>query len=103
MPVRVTEWTLLDATDGRDDLVVRMSRILPSAQRKMTVSVTSLDVRDVATGDGRVYLRLAPMPSSRPQKGPDFEIDGTAMRARSKKSCSWDSFAAHSPLELRPA
>lgn len=80
MPVRVTEWTLLDATDGRDDLVVRMSRILPSAQRKMTVSVTSLDVRDVATGDGRVYLRLAPMPSSRPQKGPDFEIDGTAMR-----------------------
>lgn len=75
---RLTEWTLLDATDGRDDLVVKMSRLIPSAQVKMGVHVTSLDVRDVSTGEGLVYLRLAPMPSSRPMRGFDFEIDGTS-------------------------
>ena len=80
--LRLTEWTLLDATDKRDDLVVKMSRLIPSAQTKFGIRVTSLDVRDPETEEGRVYLRLAPMPSSRPQKGDDFEIDGTTMTVR---------------------
>ena len=72
--VRVTSFTLFDQTDVRNDLVKRNSWLMPSCQLAEEVSATCLDVRDLATGEGLVFLRLAPMPISRPTDIPDFVI-----------------------------
>ena len=72
--LRTTETTLFDQTDCRNDLVETKSKIMPSCQMNEAVSVTSLDVRDIATGSGMVFLRLAPMPVSRPGSIPDFVL-----------------------------
>lgn len=74
MHIRVTSITLFDQTDIRNDLVKRNDWLMPSCQIAETVATTALDVRDSATGDGLVFLRLAPMPISRPTDIPDFVV-----------------------------
>ena len=75
--LRVTSLTLFDQTDCRNDLVKRNEWLMPSCQIAEEVSATSLDVRNMATGDGLVFLRLAPMPISRPDPIPDFVVGST--------------------------
>lgn len=72
--IRVTATTLFDQTDARNDLVKSDSWMMPSCQLNASVSATLLDVRDIATGEGLAFLRLAPMPVSRPVDIPDFII-----------------------------
>lgn len=74
MHIHVASITLLDQTDIRNDLVKRNDWLMPSCQLAETVATTALDVRDSATGEGLVFLRLAPMPISRPTDIPDFAV-----------------------------
>ena len=72
--LRITEYVLFDQTDCRNDLVKTMQRLVPSCQLTEEIRVTSLDVRDIASAAGLVFLRLAPMPESRPTDVPDFVV-----------------------------
>lgn len=72
--LRVTGFTLFDQTDIRNDLLKKNDWLMPSCQVTEALSVTSLDVRDLATGNGMVFLRLAPMPIVRPTDIPDFVL-----------------------------
>ena len=76
MHVKATEITCLDQTDIRDNLVVSTARLLMDYDWPFTVAATALDCRDVLTGDGMLFVRLAPMPVSRPGAGDDFLLDG---------------------------
>ena len=78
MHVKATEITCLDQTDIRDNLVISTERLLMEYDRPFTVAATALDCRDVLTGDGMLFVRLAPMPVSRPEAtGDDFLLDGS--------------------------
>lgn len=72
--LRITEYVLFDQTDCRNDLVKTMQRLVPSCQLTEEIRVTSLDVRDIASAAGLAFLRLAPMPESRPTDVPDFVV-----------------------------
>ena len=76
--LRVTSYTLFDQTDVRNNIVKKDEWLMPSCHIAEAVSATSLDVRDLATDDGLVFLRLAPMPISRPTDIPDFVVGSTA-------------------------
>ncbi len=74
--VKVTSFVCADQTDIRDKLLHVDERQLMAYDAPFTVAATSLDCRDVATGEGVVFVRMAPMPVSRPRKGDDFIVDG---------------------------
>lgn len=76
--VKVTEFELYDQTDVRNEVVVTREMMLYSGEHSRAVSCSALDVRDVMTGRGLVYVRLAPMPLSRPAKRPDFVLRPSA-------------------------
>lgn len=72
---RVMSYELFDQTDSRNDLLQTRSWLVPSAEMPTEVRCSSLDVRNIATDEGVVFLRLAPMPVSRPRSTADFVID----------------------------
>ena len=74
--LRVTATTVLDQTDMRDELVRTREWLMSSAEAGEELWCTSLDVRNVKTDDGMLFLRLAPMPASRPVSIPDFVLCG---------------------------
>lgn len=73
--VKVTEYNLLDQTDVRDNLLRTREWLTPTVELPERLSCSSLDVRNPFTGEGLVFLRLAPMPRSRPKDVPDFILD----------------------------
>ena len=74
--IRAKSITCLDQTDIRDNLVSVEERLLMAYDWKFTLATSALDCRDVLTGDGMAFVRLAPMPSSRHEKTDDFILDG---------------------------
>ena len=64
----------------RDALLHVDSRLLMDYDTPFTVAATSLDCRDVLTGERLVFMRIAPMPLSRPGKDDDFIVDGSGGR-----------------------
>ena len=74
--IRAKSITCLDQTDIRDNLVLVEDRLLMAYDWKFTLAASALDCRDVLTGDGMTFVRLAPMPSSRHEKTDDFILDG---------------------------
>ncbi len=74
--VKATEATYLDQTDIRDDLVSSRERLLMNYDWAFSISASTLDCRDVLTGDGVVFVRLAPMPTCRPERVDDFILNG---------------------------
>ena len=75
--VRVTAFELLDSTDTSNELEVEREWLLNTCERSQFLSCNALDCRDLGTGAGTAYLRFAPMPASRPVKGPDFVLTGS--------------------------
>lgn len=78
--VKVTSYVCADQTDIRDTLLHVEERLLMDYDTPFTVAATSLDCRDVLTGEGVVFVRIAPMPVSRPVKCDDFVVDGRGHR-----------------------
>ena len=75
--LKLAAMTCVDQTDMRDNLLDVSERLLMGYDWIYSVAATSLDCRDQLTGDGLVYVRVAPMPLSRPGKPDDFIVDGT--------------------------
>ena len=73
--VKITEYNLLDQTDVRDNLLHTHEWLTPAVELPERLFCSSLDVRNPVTGEGLVFLRLAPMPRSRPNDVPDFILD----------------------------
>ena len=78
--VKVTSMICADQTDMRDNLLDVNERLLMDYDWRFSVSASLLDCRDIVSGEGVVFVRIAPMPLSRPGKVEDFIIDGTARR-----------------------
>ena len=72
--LRVTAWELRDRTDDVGELVQKREWLLLPTTRGFELTANVVDVQDVVTGKGMVYLRLAPLPGSRSWEGPDFEV-----------------------------
>ena len=78
--LKLTAMTCVDQTDTRDNLLDVSERLLMDYDWIYSVAATTLDCRDMVTGDGLVYVRIAPMPLSRPGQPDDFIVDGTKRR-----------------------
>lgn len=72
--LKVTAWELRDQTDGVGELVQKREWLLLPGTGSFDLTGNVLDVQDVVTGSGTVYLRLAPLPGSRNWDGPDFTV-----------------------------
>ena len=78
--IKATSVVCMDQTDIRDNLMDVDERLLMAYDTRFTLAVSALDCRDVLTGDGLAFIRLAPMPSSRPERVEDFILDGARRR-----------------------
>ena len=78
--VKTTSVICADQTDIRDQLLYVDERLLMNYDTPFTVAATSLDLRDVLSGEGIVFVRIAPMPLARPGKDDDFIVDGSGRR-----------------------
>ena len=78
--VKVTTYLCADQTDIRDTLLHVEERLLMNYDTPFTSAATSLDCRDVLTDEGMAFVRIAPMPVSRPEKSDDFVVDGRGHR-----------------------
>ena len=78
--VKATSYVCADQTDIRDNLLHVDERLLMDYDTPFTVAATSLDCRDILTGEGITFVRIAPMPVSRPGKDDDFIVDGSSRR-----------------------
>ena len=70
----------MDQTDIRDNLMDVDERLLMGYDTRFSMAASALDCRDVLTGNGLAFVRLAPMPSSRPKLVEDFILDGAHRR-----------------------
>ena len=78
--VKVASYVCADQTDIRDTLLHTKERMLMDYDAPFTMAATSLDCRDVLTDEGVVFVRIASMPVSRPEKCDDFIVDGRDRR-----------------------
>lgn len=78
--VKATSVICADQTDIRDQLLHVDERLLMKYDSPFTAAATSLDLRDVLSGEGLVFVRIAPMPLARPGKDDDFIVDGSGRR-----------------------
>ena len=76
MHPEVTLFEFFDQTDATDELKHTRTWQLSTCEHAWTLAGSVLDVRDLETGDGVVFLRLSPLPASRPEKAGDFQIQG---------------------------
>ena len=74
--IKATSVVCMDQTDIRDNLMPSVERLLMGYDTRFTMAASALDCRDVLTGNGLVFVRLAPMPVSRPEPVEDFILDG---------------------------
>jgi len=75
--VKVTELACLDQTDIRDRLLRTDEWLLMRYDWAHSLATSCLDVRDIVRNEGLVFVRLAPMPSSRPTPVDDFVVSGS--------------------------
>ena len=80
MHVKATSVVCMDQTDIRDNLMDVDERLLMSYDTRFSMAASALDCRDVLTGTGLMFVRLAPMPSSRPEQVEDFILEGARRR-----------------------
>ena len=76
--LKTTSFECRDQTDHRDRLVVADERQLMSYDQQFSVATTCLDVQDQLSGEGLAFVRLAPMPASRPGPVDDFIVEADA-------------------------
>lgn len=63
--VRVIEISMMDQTDRHNDLLAERERLLWAREAAYTLTCPAVAVEDALTGEGRVFLRLAPLPHAR--------------------------------------
>ena len=80
MHVKATSVVCMDQTDIRDNLMDVDERFLMAYDTRFSMAASALDCRDVLTGAGVAFVRLAPMPSSRPEQVDDFILEGARRR-----------------------
>ena len=68
---RITAWELRDRTDNVGELVHKREWLLLPGTEKFEFAGNLADMQDVVAGEGKVYLRLAPLPGSRSWCAPD--------------------------------
>ena len=74
--VKTTSFTCRDQTDIRDQLIAVDERLLMNYDRAYSLASSGLDMRDVLADEGLVFVRIAPMPTSRPHQVDDFIVSG---------------------------
>ena len=74
--VRVTAMEFADRTDQTNELEWEREWLLNACERDLFLACNALDVRDTLTDEGVVFLRLSPLPASRPVRSPDFIVSG---------------------------
>ena len=65
----------MDQTDVHNELLQTREWTAQWNEGTFNISTCALDVYDSESGTGRVFLRLAPLPHSRPVKCDDFCVD----------------------------
>ena len=86
---RITAWELRDRTDNVGELVHKREWLLLPGTEKFEFAGNLADMQDVVAGEGKVYLRLAPLPGSRSWEGNDFVVnpDSTPVLATIPRAC----------------
>ena len=72
--VKATECVLQDMTDIRNELMEENSWLLMTREEPLVRSAPVLSLENTFTGDGLVFLRVAPLPHDRPDSIPDFVL-----------------------------
>ena len=72
--LKVTAWDLRDRTDDAGDLVEKREWMLLPGTKTFELTCPVAEVEDVLSGEGTVYIRLAPLPGSRTWDGADFRV-----------------------------
>lgn len=72
--LKATVWELRDRTDSTGELVARREWLLLPGTDAIDIYDNVVDVRDVVSGEGVVYLLMAPLPGSRDWSGPAFRL-----------------------------
>ena len=67
--LRVAAFTPIDRTDLHEELLESKELVMPSCEMMTYFRCGVLDVRDVISGRGIAFVRLAPMPDSRTDPG----------------------------------
>jgi alpha-galactosidase len=76
---RFTQVELMDQTDRRNELVHELEWM--PLQDELELSGNLFGIEDPLTGDGLVFLKLAPLPHARPVKNPwDAKVNGGGKR-----------------------
>ncbi len=76
--IRATSLILRDQSDIHDQLILTDERLLMNYDWTYSLATTCLDMQDVLCGDGLVFVRIAPMPVSRPHPVDDFIVSGAS-------------------------
>jgi alpha-galactosidase len=68
--LRLTQVTLLDRTDHHENLVHETHWLLLNGERRLGLRGNVFVLEDTLTGDGLIFLKLAPLPHERPIASP---------------------------------
>ena len=74
--VRVTAFDFMDQTDYSEELFQKREWMPTVREHPLAISCNVLSAENAATRRGFVFMRLAPMPMTRPVKAPDFIVVG---------------------------
>ena len=81
--LKVTAFSLVDRTDIYAELLETSDLVMPSCEMMRYLTCGVLDVRDVLSGCGIVFARLAPMPASRTDpEAVDFAVNPSSKGVR---------------------
>ena len=78
--VKITSFDLMDQTDVHNELLRTREWTAQWNERTFNISTCALDIYDCESDTGRVFLRLAPLPHSRPAKCDDFSVDSVGRK-----------------------
>ena len=78
--VRITAFDLMDQTDVHNELLRTREWTAQWNERTFNIATCALDIYDFETDKGSVFLRLAPLPHSRPAKCDDFSVDSVGRK-----------------------
>ncbi len=77
--LRLTQVTLLDQTDIRNELLFESEWLLHPNELRLELSGNLFAIEELFSGDGLLFLKQAPLPHARPvQAGPDLRVNGAS-------------------------
>jgi len=75
--LRVTEYSLYDQTDYTNEMIGSREWLLMMRELPVIVRANVMVAEEPATGEGLVFVRMAPLPDFRPVRLPDFVLCGS--------------------------